>query len=365
MFDLPRAAAGALPHPEPVARGIAGPSARAASACADAFVSSGPSPTLFLLGAGQVGRAFLQLLGGADLRLVGAADRSGSALCREGLDPRRTAGRKAEGLPLRLHPAGVGVEPLGAVFASGARLVADALPTDPTRADEAALRLGRLLDAGCAVALASKDALGADPERFFHPALEGRLGCNAALGGAGAAIQAALPGLRAEAVEVVAVPNASTTCVLTALEAGLDLDAAVAAAQARGVLEPDPTLDLDGSDAAVKLAVVAGALSARRLPLAALPRLDLRRLDPEALRAHARAGRTTRLVARWSAAEGARLGFELLDRHDPLAVPADRVAYGFRLRDGRTRCFIGAGLGPERTAAALLADVLRLAGEAA
>src|SRR4030095_11316308 len=68
----------------------------------DAAVSSGPSPTapallppasptLHLIGAGKVGRAFLRLLADLPLRLIAVSDTSATLFSREGLDARALA----------------------------------------------------------------------------------------------------------------------------------------------------------------------------------------------------------------------------------------------------------------------------------
>ncbi|MBN1679280.1 MAG: homoserine dehydrogenase [Anaerolineae bacterium] len=54
--------------------------------------------------------------------------------------------------------------------------------------------------------------------------------------------------------------NSTTNLVLTGLEEGLTFDAAVASAQAVGVAEANPSNDLEGWDAAVKIVVLANVL---------------------------------------------------------------------------------------------------------
>ena len=51
--------------------------------------------------------------------------------------------------------------------------------------------------------------------------------------------------------------NGTANYVLTRLEAGDDLSAAIASAQERGLAEADPSRDLDGRDVADKLAILA------------------------------------------------------------------------------------------------------------
>jgi homoserine dehydrogenase len=149
--------------------------------------------------------------------------------------------------------------------------------------------------------------------------------------------------------------------VIAAIQAGASIEAGIAAAQARSLLEPDPELDLDGSDAAVKLCAVAGAVfgdAARAAPaLAAVRREDVRALDPSLLRERARRGATTRLVARADRAGSLAVAYEEVAAGSPLAAPPDRVVYTYEL-DAGTRVHTGHGVGFRGTAQALLGDVL-------
>ena len=56
------------------------------------------------------------------------------------------------------------------------------------------------------------------------------------------------------------VVNSTTNFILTAMEQGQSFDAALAEMQARGIAEADPSLDVDGWDAAAKTAALANVL---------------------------------------------------------------------------------------------------------
>lgn len=101
------------------------------------------------------------------------------------------------------------------------------------------------------------------------------------------------------------VLNSTTNVVLGRMEQGAGLAEAVAAAQAMGIAEADPSADLDGWDAAVKLTALANVLmgagltpeAVRRRGIGQLAPADLaaargrgRRIDP-AVRAHLGEGR--------------------------------------------------------------------------
>ena len=205
--------------------------------------------------------------------------------------------------------------------------------------------------------LAAKDALALAPDELLHDEVRERVGLHAVLGGTGRALQHELAELRRHCASVALVGNASTTALIEAIEGGASIEGAVAAAQDRGLLEADPTLDLDGTDAAVKLAIVAGALWGTTVDPARTRRPHALELDPTLLRQRAGSGHTTRLVARAQRDGAFGLAYESLHAASPLAVPSDRVAYSYALEGGGQRVHTGVGLGPDGTAAALLEDL--------
>jgi len=329
---------------------------------ADGFQTSGTSPgTIHLFGPGRVGRAFLREIAGSGRRLVAASDASASVFSREGLDSSEIVRHKAAGRRLCELP---GAQPIPADLAAGlvrADVVVDATPSDPGDAESSLSLCRAALRAGSRVALASKNALAIAAEELLG-ADPGRVGCNAALGGTGARLARELGFFRRSARRVALVANASTTAVLEAIEQGADLEEALLRCRQRGVLEPDPRFDLDGTDAAQKLAIVARAVFGLEARPGAIAREDLRSIDPQLVWWRAQRGRTTRLVARASRGGELRVACEELPRSSALAVPSDRVAYAYELEDGSTRVHVGVGIGPVPTAQALLADVRSAVG---
>src|SRR5690606_32170811 len=138
---------------------------------------------------------------------------------------------------------------------------------------DAALRRGARL------ALASKDGLAAAAARWLGARVAGRVGCNAVLGGVRAPFPAELDALPAASTAVAIVGNATSTTVVEVVEQGGSVADGIDCARRRGLLEADPELDLTAHDAAVKLAIVATALSERPVDAAAIARCDLRALD--------------------------------------------------------------------------------------
>lgn len=341
----------------------------ASPAAGDAFRSSGQSPgglqTVHLVGPGAVGRAFLRELAALPVRLVAVTDRTATAFAKAGLDGAALAAHKAAGLPLATWPGAEVLPTPLAIALCGADVVVDATPSDAADTAQAVERVRTALRSGAFVALAGKHALAAAAAEWLVGAKRGRVGVQAALGGTGQSLVGELDALRADCHAVCLCANATSTVVLQVLERGGALAEGLAAARARGLLEADPSADLDGSDAAQKLVAVCGAVFGapwlRPPEPAAVARADLRALDPELLRERARRGLTTRLLARGDRQGNLRVAFEAVSVGSPFAVPGDRVVYGYELPSG-LRVHTGLGLGPRPTALGLLADVAAVVG---
>lgn len=157
------------------------------------------------------------------------------------------------------------------------------------------------------------------------------------------------------------VVNSTTNFILTAMEQGESYDAALARMQQAGVAEADPSLDVDGWDAAAKASALANVL----LDADATPQSVVREgigpaSGPRAVEAR-RHGRRLKLVAEGSGRGPAvRLKVELqeLATDDPLAI-LDGQANALELHTwplGRVVITQRDG-GLEKTAYALLSDL--------
>lgn len=335
----------------------------------EAYCTSGTSPgdrpTLHLLGAGGVGRALLRRLDAERVRLVAVSDSKGTLASPDGLHPTRVAELKER--TGRVTPTARTLEP-GDIAAVGADIVVDATTSGPKHLEWAGLLEAEVLDRGAHLVLAAKDALRSRAALWAQAGRRSRVRFNAVLGGTGDQFLTELRTLRAATRAVAIAGNATTTTVIDAVERGASLEEGIEVARRAGLLEADPELDFGGVDAATKLAIVLGAF--RRVPvsLRAIDREDLRALDVDLVRARARDGLTTRLVARAERRPRPRVRYEEVERGHWLDVPPDRVVYGYELSSGGVRVHVGDGLGADRTAQAALADIGRAiadrAGEA-
>lgn len=92
--------------------------------------------------------------------------------------------------------------------------------------------------------------------------------------------------------------NSTTNVVLTEMEKGLTLEEAVQRAQQIGVAETDPSDDLDGWDAAVKVAALVIVLMDVPITLEEIERIGIRSVSPDQVRAARAAGMRYKLICR-------------------------------------------------------------------
>jgi len=140
-------------------------------------------------------------------------------------------------------------------------------------------------------------------------------------------------GLRGATVtRLEGILNSTTNVVLEGMERGLEIDDALARARAMGIAETDPANDLEGWDAAVKLAALANVLMVREDEAELRPEQVLRETLGEAAAERARAaverGRRLKMVCQVERREGGErpLAARVGARELPADHPFSRVA---------------------------------------
>lgn len=189
---------------------------------------------------------------------------------------------------------------------------------------------------------------------------------SAAVGGAVPAIETVMHARRLGKVRALeAVLNGTTNYVLDQLARGATWEQAVRAAQEAGYAEADPRFDLDGTDAAHKLALLVRAAFGVELEVRQIAREGIDVVSAARVRQAHAAGRALRLVAR---AERQGVGVEAsvrpveLESGHPLAsVVGVENRLIVELEDGRRLEVGGKGAGRWPTAEAVLADLFDIA----
>jgi homoserine dehydrogenase len=225
------------------------------------------------------------------------------------------------------------------------------------------------LAAGKHVVTANKALLARHgPEVFDAARRAGRaIAFEASVGGGIPIVAALSQSLAANQVTAIqGILNGTCNFILTEMtEHGRSYAEALAEAQARGYAEADPTLDVDGSDAAHKLAILAHIAFGITVPVEAIDRQGIAGIADTDIRYAHELGYTIKLLAEaWL--DGKELALHVapvLLRHEtPLAqirgaynaihVVGDAVA---------DTLYYGQGAGQMPTASAVVADIIDLA----
>jgi homoserine dehydrogenase len=297
---------------------------------------------LAFVGFGHVGRRFASLLverrarlmdeHALDCRIAGVATRSlGARFDIHGLD---VAGIDAHARP----------DP-GAAFAvidqlrraeADLRVVVETSTLDVASGQPAIDHVRAAFAAGCDVITANKG-----PVAFAYASLTreaAAAGVNFLFEGA---VMDGIPvfNLVRETLPLVAirgfrgVVNSTTNHILTAMERGEPFDSALARMQAEGIAEADPSLDVDGWDAAAKTAALANVLLDANISPLDVCRTGITRTDGARGAAARASGRRLKLVA--SAARQANGAVSA--RVEPLALPATDLLAGL---DGQANALV-------------------------
>ena len=159
--------------------------------------------------------------------------------------------------------------------------------------------------------------------------------------------------------------NGTSNFITTQMEQdGMSYEDAVLAAQRNGYAEADPTMDVDGTDAAQKLAILAHLAFGARVHWNEIPRRGIEKLDPSDLRYAAELGYRIKMLAVASLTDqGLELHVSptLVRTGTPMAEVRGAYNAVSVMGDAVGRVFFhGLGAGQMPTASAVVADMIDL-----
>ncbi|MDJ0809310.1 MAG: homoserine dehydrogenase [Desulfobacterales bacterium] len=336
---------------------------------------------IVLCGFGNVGRAFARLLDAKQddlaarydlrLRLEAVADIGGGAVADgAGLPPGRLTdfvetGGAVEGFA---HYGRPGLKTADLLAAPGADILVETTPTNLKDAEPARTHFMAAIDNGVDIVAANKGPLVLDYRQILDRAREKGVQIRFS-----AATAAALPtldvgrlctaGARIEAIE--GILNGTTNYILTRMaQEGCRYQEALGDAQALGIAETDPTLDVEGLDTRNKIVVIANALLDLTLDPGAVDTTGITGVTPADMAAARKEGRTIKLIG-----SARRTPDGPVIRVAPEALPADHPLAGVHLSEkgisydtdtmGRITV-TGGHSSPTGAAAAMLKDIIHM-----
>lgn len=335
---------------------------------------------LAIVGLGNVGRRLLELIDSKretlqaryDLQLVitGAADRSGTAVSTEGLKTseilRLKRGRK--GISAYAGTGHSGMTPQELVREAKPEILVELSLTNLTDGEPGLSTIRQALASGIHVATANKGPLVLAYQELA--ALAQAQGVQLLHS---ATVTGGLPtlniGTRDLGVTTIdkfeGVVNGTTNYILTRMTEGQSYAEALKHAQDIGMAEADPTLDVDGWDAANKLVIIANAVLRRPTKLKDLSVEGIRGVTPEDLQQAVEHRQVIKLVA---SAEKIGDNYELsvrptrLERSHPLSkVGAGMMGVIYHTDINGVIIAVIEEHDPYPTAAGVLRDIVQIA----
>lgn len=266
---------------------------------------------LALTGFGSVGQGLATLLAeqgetyrdryGIRLVLTGVADRSGAAVNPDGLDPAALLAAKRQKKSVAASSAGSpGLHGREFVERAEAQVLVEAASTNFVDAEPGWSYARDALSRGMDVVLASKGALVLHYGELMDDARKRQRRVLFA-GTVGAPLpvdelaRRALVGADIHGFE--GIVNATTNLILTLMASGMSFAEGVRVAQEAGLAETDPTLDVEGWDAAAKVVIIARAVLGADITLEDVERQGIREVSAEELRTAELRGEAIKLVA--------------------------------------------------------------------
>jgi homoserine dehydrogenase len=314
-----------------------------------------------LLGAGSVGSQVARLLienkaelaarVGAELELIGVVVRDIEKAVKAGV-PKNLLTTEAEDV---IVSADIVIEVMGGI--------------EPARS-----YILQALNSGSDVITANKALLATHGTELFDAAEQvgAQLYFEAAVAGAIPIIRPLRESLAGDKVNrIMGIVNGSTNYILDRMDTeGLSLEAAMEEATALGYLEADPSLDVEGYDAAQKAAILASLAFHTEVPLEKVYREGITKITAAQMEAAKRDGYVIKIlaIAERIPANGGEAGVAvrvhpvLIDRKHPLgSVRGAFNAVFVEAEAAGELMFYGAGAGGVQTASAVLGDLVSAA----
>ena len=232
----------------------------------------------------------------------------------------------------------------------------------------------RAIEGGADVITGNKALIAAHGAELAQAAEQvgAQLSYEAAVAGAIPIIRPLRESLAGDHIErVMGIVNGSTNYILDRMDRfGDSAEEAMRVASELGYLEADPTLDVEGYDAAQKAAILARIAFHTDVPVDSVHREGITKVTLDQIEAASRAGYVIKLLAiaeRLTTAEGvegvsARVYPALISREHPLAaVHGGKNAVFVEAEAAGELMFYGAGAGGVETASAVMGDLVTAA----
>lgn len=333
-----------------------------------------------LVGCGVVGSGLLELLDkrslylagkyGVSFKLIFATDAvRGTAFSKDTLDRRALLRTLAAGGSLDdLAPKG-GPKDLESLLKEGKPdIICEATPTNYKTGEPGMSIMTAALSAGVSVVTSSKGALALDMAGLKELAASKGASLrfeSSVMSGTPLISLIRGPMAGCEILKAEGILNGTTNFILTKMESGMDYAGALAEATRQGYAEADPTGDVEGFDAAVKVCILSAELFGTPMKMDDVRRTGITGITSEDIKRAAAEGGRIKLVAGVKKEGNSVTGYvspETVGLDNPLAsVSGASNAVNITTDNLGVVTISGPGAGKIETAQGLLSDMLDIA----
>ena len=334
---------------------------------------------LCMIGFGNVGQTFARMLLGKKDALekdyqinfiitAMSTGRHGIAINRNGIDLEKALHLSENGSSLQVlskSPSNLSLSEI--INQSGAEVMLENTPVNYASGQPALDHISTALKAGMYAITANKGAVLHGYQSLTELALKQHrqfLFESTVMDGAPifSLVRKTLPAIKLNGFE--GILNSCTNLLLERMEEGETLDEAVNYARSIGITETDPNGDIDGWDAAIKVALLVNVLMNFPIKLDEVERKGIRTIQPEDNRTAKNEGRKWKLVCRAERKDG-KVMTSVAPEKVSLKSPLYSVSGTSSFRLFKTDSLPGLGIlesnpGPETTAYGLLSDLLTI-----
>jgi homoserine dehydrogenase len=153
--------------------------------------------------------------------------------------------------------------------------------------------------------------------------------------------------------------NGTTNYILTKMGDGLHFNEALEDAKEKGYAEANPSLDIDGDDAAAKLVIMANWIMGYKVTLKDVDKTGITKVDQEEIIKAAKERKSLKLIANCDK-DNLFVRPIPISKDDPICVNGTLNAVTFRSEHSGAQTIIGKGAGGMETASSVLRDLIEI-----
>jgi len=326
-----------------------------------------------MLGFGVVGQSLAKLLlsrsvdlysqYGIKPRIVACVDSRGSAISPAGLDLQRLLeAKKTRKTVGGYDKVGSKFNPIQVVENVDAEVVLECSPTDLSTGEPGTQHIMTAMRTGKHVISVNKGPLA-----LAFPSLIELAGYNGVMfrfsgtvGGGTPILEFAKRCLKGDRIiSFQGILNGTTNYILSKMEEGLGYESALDDAKGKGYAEANPSLDIDGFDAAAKLVIMANWVMGMKVTMKDVRRTGISNVKSAEVKKATDQGNAIKLIA---TCDSQRLDVAPteLPKINPLCVNGTLNAVTFFSEHSGQQTIIGRGAGGMETASAIIRDLIEI-----